>query len=263
MNNNARTIEEINKIIAYNSAFFVLLAIVVILFFYYSRKKILQKIEENRDLDLQHQRNLVNAVLTTQEDERVRIAQDLHDDISSKLNIISLNSHLLQNQNLSETEKIDISNTIIKYTQNAIESSRRIAHDLYPPVLQNFGLRAGIEELCAEVSATKAVKIVHNSEVNFESIPIDKHLHLFRIIQELINNSIRHGKAKNITINCLFKNQKINFKYSDDGIGFDLLNLQLAKGLGLKNIESRVNYLQGNLRLKSQENKGFSIEFDF
>jgi signal transduction histidine kinase len=259
----SKTIDEINKIIAYNSAFFVLLAIAVILFFYYSRKKILQKMEENKNLELFHQRELVNAVLTTQEEERIRISQDLHDDISSKLNVISLNSHLLQNKNLTESEVTQISNTIINYTQTAIESSRRIAHDLYPPVLQNFGLSAGIEELCLDVSATKAVSIQHHCDIDFEQIPLKKHLHLFRIVQELINNSIRHGKAKIITIDFFMKGNKVNFKYTDDGIGFDLLNLHKNKRLGLKNIESRVNFLKGNLKIRTYKNQGFQLEVEF
>ncbi len=260
---NTKQIDEINKIIAYNSVFFVMLAIVVILFFYFSRKKIFEKSEENRISDLQHQQDLVNAVLTTQEVERVRIAQDLHDDISSKLNVISLNSYLIQSKNISKSEILEISNKIITYTQNAIESSRRIAHDLYPPVLQNFGLSAGIEELCIEFSSAKTVQIYYKSEVNFKDVSLDKQLHLFRIVQELINNSIRHGKIKNITILFSKNQQSFTFFYSDDGIGFDLLNLSSTKGYGLKNIESRVNFLNGKLRIKSFLNQGIEVEFEF
>jgi signal transduction histidine kinase len=263
MNPSEESIQELNLIIVYTSGFFILLGMVMLLFFYFSRKKLNEKKAENKNLIIRHKNELIDAILTTQEDERIRIAQDLHDDISSKLNVISLNSHLLQNKNLTESEVLDISNNIINYTQNAIESSRRIAHDLYPPVLQNFGLKAGIEELCLDVSATKAVQIIHNSDVNFDLIPFEKHLHIFRIVQELISNSIRHGKAKNISINCFRNGEKINFKYTDDGIGFDLLNLQTNKGLGMKNIESRVNFLKANLRIKSFINKGIDVEFDF
>jgi signal transduction histidine kinase len=263
MNPSEESIQELNLIIVYTSGFFILLGMVMLLFFYFSRKKLNEEKTENKNLIIKHKNELIDAILTTQEDERIRIAQDLHDDISSKLNVISLNSHLLQNKNLSEIEVIDISNNIINYTQNAIESSRRIAHDLYPPVLQNFGLQAGIEELCLDISATKAVKITHNSDVNFNLIPIENHLHLFRIVQELINNSIRHGKAKNITINCNTNHEKINFKYTDDGIGFDLLDLQSNRGLGMKNIESRVNFLKASLRIKSSKGQGVDVEFDF
>ncbi len=236
--------KEFEIIILYNSIFLILLIVMILSFFYFSRKKISKKNEENKNLEIQHQQLLVNAVLTTQEEERIRIAQDLHDDISSKLNVISLNSYLLQNKKLSESEVFDISNIIINYTQKAIESTRRIAHDLYPPVLQNFGLHAGIEELCLDVNTAKTVHVVYKNSVDFDLIPIEKHLHLFRIVQESINNSIRHGKAKNITIEFFSNGNKIKFKYSDDGIGFDLLNLQKAKGLGMKNIESHVEFSQ-------------------
>ena len=79
---------EIVTIILYTSVFFIILAVVLILFFYYSRKKILQKEFEKKDLEIQHQKEQLRAVIITQEEERKRIAQDLHDDISSKLNIV-------------------------------------------------------------------------------------------------------------------------------------------------------------------------------
>jgi signal transduction histidine kinase len=263
MYNKLRDIDEINLIIAYNTAFFVLLALVVVLFFYFSRKKIIQKKDENRNLEIQHERELVEAILTTQEEERKRIAQDLHDDISSKLNVVSLNSHLLLSKNLTESERVEISNNIINITQNTIESSRRIAHDLYPPVLQNFGLMAGIDEICTDFRKTKSVQILYKNSINFESFDLNKQLHLFRIVQELLNNSIRHGKAQNIAIVFSENNNFKHFKYIDDGIGFDLLDLQKNKGLGMKNIESRVNSLKGSLLIKSSLKNGFQVAFNF
>jgi signal transduction histidine kinase len=89
------------------------MSIVLILFFYFSRKKIIQKELEKKDLEINHQKSLLRAVIITQEDERKRIAQDLHDDISSKLNIVSLNSHLLQTPNLSSDELMEITDIII------------------------------------------------------------------------------------------------------------------------------------------------------
>lgn len=115
--------------------FFILLAfismfLVLILFFYFSRKKIVQIEVDKKNLEIDHQKELLNSVLITQEEERKRIAQDLHDDISSKLNVVSLNSHLLKTPNLNETEQLEITNNIIELTQKALENSRRIAHDL-------------------------------------------------------------------------------------------------------------------------------------
>ncbi len=93
---------EIIEIVIYSCFTFILMGIVLVLFFYFSRKKIIQKELEKKDLEIQYQKELLSAVILTQEEERKRIAQDLHDDISSKLNIVSLNSHLLNTPKLSE-----------------------------------------------------------------------------------------------------------------------------------------------------------------
>ena len=156
-----------------NAVFFILLAfvsmfMVLIFFFYFSRKKIVQIEVDKKNLEIEHQKKLLNAVLMTQEEERKRIAQDLHDDISSKLNVVSLNSYLLKTPNLNETELVEITNNIIDLTQKALENSRRIAHDLFPPVLEKFGLQAGIEELAEEFNSTKKVNVVFNNTIDFE-----------------------------------------------------------------------------------------------
>ncbi len=107
---------EIIEIIVYSFIAFLLMGLVLILFFYFSRKKIIQKEFEKKDLEIQYQKELLSSVIITQEEERKRIAQDLHDDISSKLNIVSLNSHLLTTPNLTETEVVEITNNIINLT---------------------------------------------------------------------------------------------------------------------------------------------------
>ena len=101
--------KEIVEIIFYISGFFIVIAVTLIIFFYFSRKKIIQKELEKKDLEIQYQKELLSAVIITQEEERKRIAQDLHDDISSKLNIVSLNSYLLTALNLTENETLGIS----------------------------------------------------------------------------------------------------------------------------------------------------------
>ncbi|MFM7896096.1 MAG: sensor histidine kinase, partial [Flavobacterium sp.] len=136
---------EIIKVVFFILLAFISMFLVLILFFYFSRKKIVQIEVDKKNLEIEHQKELLNSVLITQEEERKRIAQDLHDDISSKLNVVSLNSHLLKTPNLYETEQLEITNNIIELTQKALENSRRIAHDLLPPVLEKFGLHAGIE----------------------------------------------------------------------------------------------------------------------
>lgn len=254
---------EIIEIIVYSFIAFLLMGLVLILFFYFSRKKIIQKELEKKDLEIQYQKELLSAVIITQEEERKRIAQDLHDDISSKLNIVSLNSHLLTTPNLSQNDIHEITANIINLTGKALDNSRKIAHGLLPPVLEKFGLHAGVEELCLEFSSSKAVKVNYENKTAFDIKDIDKHLHVFRILQELMNNSLRHGKATVISILFEEKNGIKNCYYSDNGIGFEMKSDENKKGLGMKNIESRIAFLNGKLTLESALNKGISVVFNF
>jgi signal transduction histidine kinase len=242
---------------------FILMGLVLILFFYFSRKKITQKELEKKDLEIHLQREQLHAVIIAQEEERKRIAQDLHDDISSKLNIVSLNTHLLSAPNLTEAEINEITMNIIDLTTKALENSRKIAHNLLPPVFEKFGLNAGVEELCEEFETSKAVKVYYKNEIDFDDKDIDRHLHIFRILQELMNNSLRHGKATEICIS--FKNIAglATCNYEDNGVGFDSTNAENQKGLGMKNIDSRISFLNGSIKIDSQINKGIAVVFTF
>lgn len=239
------------------------MSILLLLFFYFSKKKIIKKELEKKTLELDYQKDLINATLEVQETERKRIAQDLHDDISSKLNIVSLNSHLLTTPDLNAEEISDITVTIINLVTKALDNSRRIAHDLLPPVLDKFGLHAGLEELCFEFNSSKSIAVNFENEVKFNDDDKNRHLHVFRIIQELMNNSLRHGKATAVSLTFKEENGKIVCNYSDNGKGFDVKSPEVRRGLGMKNIESRIIFLQGTMTINSVINKGTNVNFNF
>lgn len=255
--------KEIVAIILYTSLFFMVMAIALVVFFYFSRKKIIQKELEKKDLVLQYQKEQLHAVIVTQEEERKRIAQDLHDDISSKLNIVSLNSHLLTAPDLTEKETLEITENIINLTTKALENSRKIAHNLLPPVFEKFGLNAAVEELCEEFESSKAVKVYYKNEIDFDDKEIDRHLHVFRILQELMNNSMRHGKASEIWITFRNDGDIKTCNYEDNGVGFDMENVENQKGLGMKNIDSRLSFLDGTIQINSEIGNGIAVMFTF
>ncbi len=255
--------KELVAIILYISLFFIIVSVALIVFFYFSRKKIIQKELEKKDLILAHQKEQLRAILITQEEERKRIAQDLHDDISSKLNVVSLNSYLLTSANLTEKETKEITGNIINITAKALDNSRKIAHNLLPPVFDKFGLHAGVEELCEEFESCKSVKVSYQNKIDFNENEKDKHLHVFRILQELMNNSLRHGKASELSIIFDKVNGANGCFYKDNGVGFDSENFQNQKGLGMKNIDSRISFLNGNINIKSDINKGVEVFFTF
>lgn len=256
-------IEQIIKAFLFILFAFFSVFLTLVLFFYFSRKKIVKIAVEKKNQEIHYQKEILQSVIQTQEEERMRIAQDLHDDISSKLNIVSLNTHLLKTPNLSEAEFAEITDNIVSLTKKALENSRRIAHDLLPPVFEKFGLHAAVEELVLEISTAKNVQINYENELDFSALDVNKQLHIFRILQELLNNSMRHGKATTISITFVGKNKQNICVYTDDGVGFNTNLGNQKRGIGMQNIESRINFLGGTINVQSEINKGVQIEFNF
>ncbi|PVX46904.1 histidine kinase/DNA gyrase B/HSP90-like ATPase [Flavobacterium sp. 103] len=223
----------------------------------------MEKKLEFDNLDIFLKNKQLSAVIRTLESDRKRIAQELHDDICSKLNVISLNCHLLKIPNLPAKEIEEITKNIIEYTSKALNSSKKMTHSLLPPVLDKFGLHAGIEELCAQLIDDIAIDIQYENNLKFDFKENDNHIHVFRILQELFTNSIEHGRATSISVFFEEIDGKRTCKYSDNGIGFDLNQLENHKGLGMKNVVSRVAILEGSLSIESQMNNGISVIFNF
>jgi len=234
------------------------MAVSLVLFFFFSRKKIIAAELEKANLKISYQKELLHSTIETQEEERKRIAQDLHDAISSKLNVVSLSTNVLIDGKLPKDEQQQTLNHILSITTKTLESSRRLAHNLLPPILENFGLQAAIEELCDEFVSSKKVTVGY--QIIYDKMLSKPHeLHIFRIIQELLNNSIRHGKATNVSLDMKEQQGRLYITYTDNGKGFDTKSVTKNKGIGLKNIESRVDILNGELSYQSEIGKGVTF----
>lgn len=239
------------------SAIFLLLfmAVALVLFFRFARKKIVEKELEKAAIKLDGQKRILRATIETQERERKRIAQDLHDAISAKLNVVSLHVNMLLDGSLDSNEQREALSKVLGVTTVVLDSSRQIAHNLFPPIIENFGLAAALEELLSEFSATK--KIVVQQEIKYlTSLTKNEELHLFRVVQELLNNSIRHGKATKVSLKLIDATDSMSLVYTDNGKGFIVKQALSACGLGLTNIKSRIAILNGNLNIKSQLGNG-------
>jgi signal transduction histidine kinase len=247
----------------YILVFLVLILIAIVVFIYKSRKKILAKELEKKDLEIKFQKDILISTIQTQEKERERIAQDLHDEISSKLNVVSLNLYGLKSKEKDADARLVTIDSIIQINNSAIENARKIAHNLLPPVLEKFGLQAAVEELVLDFEKTKTVEINYTNTVDFSHTNAEVQLNIFRIVQELINNSLKHGKATKIDIAFKPLHNKVQCMYSDNGIGFETNNLQKNKGLGMRNIESRIQFLNGQYDINSEKNNGITFNFVF
>lgn len=244
--------------------FFILLTTVVI-FIYLSRKKVLEQRLRNKELQLKMQKEILKAVVDTQEQERLRIARDLHDDISSKLNAVSMNVHILKRKNLVENVREEIADSTLEACHLLIDSARQITHNLIPPSIENGGLDVVIKEVCDNISEAEMTKIRYENEKGqsfFRDFSLEQQLHLFRIMQELITNSTRHGKATEIELSFTLSGASKMMTYCDNGTGMEKEGVSPGKGIGMKNILFRSDMLNA-VPYYEIKKKGFHFTLKF
>ncbi|MGJ8666657.1 MAG: sensor histidine kinase [Patiriisocius sp.] len=251
--------QEIVNALIYGILFTVFLMTGLMLFFYFSRKKILQKEMEKIGLQIKFKDQLLESTIATQEEERQRIAQDLHDAISAKLNVVSLTAHMmLDSTTLSNGDRASLEH-VLKVTTSTLESSRRISHDLLPPVLDKFGLKVALEELFEDFKKTNAFQMLYSISINGLQLTKTQELHVFRIVQELINNATRHGKATQIKFSITQAPHGFQLTFEDNGTGFSMDRLEEKIGLGMQNIKSRAAILRCSINIESSVGKGTSF----
>lgn len=242
--------------------FFLVISILLVVFFFLSKKKIIQKTLEKKELELFHQKELLEANLLVQEKERKRIGGEIHDDINSQLSILGLFAQSLGKDGLNSKEIQEIKNNLLQHISKTNENSRRISHSLYPPILEKFGLIAALEDLINDYKLSEKIDIVLEIDTHLKGLNTITQLHIYRIFQELISNSIKHGNATKVKISSFELNDNFNFIYEDNGVGFDLNEYYLKKtGLGMKNIENRIYFLNGDFTLDSKPLEGINFKF--
>ncbi|PQJ32419.1 two-component sensor histidine kinase [Nonlabens arenilitoris] len=231
----------------------------MVIFFLLSRKRITEADLEVRDTQIKAQKDVMSATIVTQEKERQRIARDLHDEISAKLNVIAMNTNMLKEESLSSTEREMLITRIETATGKTLENAREIAHNLLPPVLEKFGLCAAISEVVKSINGHQ-IDIYFSCDWNEEQLSPDSQLHVYRIIQELLNNTIKYAHSDKVSIILNEEDEYRLFTYSDNGIGFQD-NTQI--GLGTSNISSRVDLLNGTHDLQTSHGNGVVYTFKF
>lgn len=217
------------------------------------KQKQKRKNQEILSLKREYQIKSLEALIEGEEKERFRIAKELHDGVNGDLSAIKYKLSSL----------LELNNSIIREAISMIDEScnqvRAISHNLVPPLLDKFSLLEAIEAFCESLNTANAVSIDFQAIGQPVQLLKKVEVNIFRIVQELVSNALKHAKAKEIHVQVSYLNNILQVTVEDDGVGFVKDHVEL--GIGLNNIESRLEYLKATVDFVSNA-KGTSYTFE-
>ena len=250
-----------------NQIYFLIAGVLALLFIsllgylnYRNRRKLQQtKIDE---LEKEKQLTATEAVLKGEEQERSRLAKDLHDGLGGMLSGIKFSLNNMKGNLIMTPDNSQAFERSIDMLDSSIKEMRRVAHNMMPEVLVRYGLNDALKEFCNEIDRSGVVHLNYQS-IGMEKIIIDQTIAvtIYRIVQELVNNAIKHAVAKNVLVQLHLTqpDRLLTVTVEDDGKGFDKTTLKQSSGIGWNNIQNRVEFLKGKLDVSSITEKGTSV----
>ena len=238
---------------------FILVILIGLLLFFRMRARKNRIIAEQKIRQLENEKKLMRAqaVMVGQENERKRIAHDLHDGIGVLLSTASVQFSRMKMD--PETAPL-----FEKATQLITEASgeiRKISRNMMPGVLSKLGLCYALEDLFETVNEMDGLQVHIKMDDHKERLPENTEIMIYRIVQEMINNTIKHAKASEITFELSWNKNEIHMVYEDNGIGFNPEDKLEDKGLGLAGIRSRTDLLRGKMEIEAEKGKGTRYTF--
>jgi two-component system NarL family sensor kinase len=229
-----------------------LLLAVIIVLMAFSRNRDKQK-EKLRFLE----KGRFKAVVTAEEKERIRIARELYDGLGQILSVAKMDVSTIENKVGAEQIKtIDSSIDLIDQT---VREVRTVSHNLMPATLMKVGLVSALDELVLKINMVGQVQVVFNAKGLEERLPSNFEITIYRIVQEVINNALKHSLAKNIYIDLAKNKQQLYLSISDNGVSFEKDVIEKSSGIGWQNIFSRISMLGGKIDVDSKKDMGSTI----
>jgi len=236
------------------------LAIIVVLLYRNYRHK--QKLQQQLITDLETEKKLMatEAVLKGEEQERTRLAQDLHDGLGGMLSGIKYSFNTMKGQLVMTAENTRAFERSMDMLDSSIGEMRRVAHNMMPEALVKFGLNTALKDFCNDINQSGALKISYQS-IGLEEAVLDRtgSIAVYRIVQELINNTMKHAGATTSLVQVSLLQQILSVTVEDDGKGFDIA---MSEGMGYRNIRNRVDFLKGSIDIQSENSKGTSVHIE-
>ncbi|WP_025667699.1 sensor histidine kinase [Aquimarina megaterium] len=258
-----------NKNLLIGSIVFIIIGIIIALLIYKNTKRKQRIAEQEREIQIQKTEKLlkeqelaaIDAMISGQEKERQRLANELHDNLGSTLATVKLHfQHLQNNRDNPKVEHVEELYTKTNaLLDEAYQKVRTIAHEKNSGVMANQGLLPAIKNLAKQVSNGDGLHIEIQDYGLEERLDNTLEISIFRMIQELITNTIKHAEASEIHISLTNHDSLLNIIIEDNGKGFDAKILPKKEGMGLRNIEKRVEHLEGTFEIDSTIGKGTNI----
>lgn len=251
----------LNYILAGGALMLVLLGFLLYRNYRHARQLQQQRIQE---LEAEKQLAATEAVLKGEEQERSRLARELHDGLGGMLSGIKYSFNTMKGNLIMTPENAQAFERSMDMLDSSIKEMRRVAHNMMPEALVKFGLDTALRDFCEDINRSGALQVVYQS-FGMELMHVEQStaIAIYRIVQELINNTMKHAAAKTAIVQLSRTGTGINVTVEDDGKGFDPVILQDIKGIGWINIRSRVEYLKGKMDVQSAPGNGTSVNIEF
>lgn len=247
--------ENLNLALGILAVCLLLLSFMTYKYFSNQRKLQLQYISE---LEKNKHIQTIDAILQGQENERRRMAQELHDSLGGMLSGIKLSMMNMKDHLMISPENHHKFENAIHLMDKSIQELRHVAHNLMPAALVKLGLREALADYALSVESSFAIPVKLQCLGVDRSLDATAEIYIYRIIQELVTNAVKHAQAGQVLIQLVFSETDVEITVEDDGIGFDR-TLERASSMGLMNIQYRVEYFKGKLDIQSSREKGTSI----
>lgn len=238
------------------AGFFILIAAFWVI---YTRYKVKKKAEMDERIALQ-QKLRFKAVMEAEEKERVRIARELHDSLGQMLSAAKMNISAMDSYNNDEAKLVDNAKKLI---DDSVKEVRTISHNLMPTSLMEKGIEPALNELAAKINDTGLMHIDLLISAGNERLDSSVEIAIYRIVQEVVNNMIKHSKANRVEVMLDYNAEKVYLSIKDNGVGFDTANIETSSGIGWRNIFSRVYMMNGDVQIQSQPGRGTLVNIEF
>jgi two-component system, NarL family, sensor kinase len=215
-----------------------------------------------RELEKDKQLVAVDSMLKGQEEERTRLAKDLHDGLGGMLSGVKFSLMNMKSNLIINHENVIMFERSLDMLDTSIMELRRVAHNMMPEALVKFGLDEALKDYCDNINNAGIVQVKYQSFGMEKRLDTNTEIIVYRIVQELFANIFKHATAQEVLVQLLREDDRLSITVEDNGKGFDIEELKNSKGSGWANIRSRVDYLKGKLDLNSEPGKGTSVNIE-